>query len=155
MAHPVDELTMKYFLVDKIENKVCIHSDSRHCNAMPDQVRILFITTYFQALKYLHCCSNFPNENSIRWKHTLFKVSHISSAIWHTYTHSQQKYSENPQQKCNPFGKMFPSASVSCLSEKFFTHLSTSLVWVWYPSAGCWAHTLWLFLMQFSYILTR
>lgn len=66
MAHPVDELTMKYFLVDKIENKVCIHSDSRHCNAMPDQVRILFITTYFQALKYLHCCSNFPNENSIR-----------------------------------------------------------------------------------------
>lgn len=47
MAHPVDELTMKYFLVDKIESKVCIHSDSRHCNAMPDQVRILFITTYF------------------------------------------------------------------------------------------------------------
>lgn len=47
MAHPVDELTMKYFLVDKIESKVYIHSDSRHCNAMPDQVRILFITTYF------------------------------------------------------------------------------------------------------------
>lgn len=89
----------KYFLLcyikqgfKKPEPEICemwIHSDSRHCNAMPDQVRILFITTYFQALKYLHCCSNFPNENSIRWKHTLFKVSRISSAIWHTYIHLQ------------------------------------------------------------------